>query len=33
VRATIGSVLKYREDQQRTANAGLAALVGGVRGG
>jgi MoxR-like ATPase len=33
VRATIGSVLKYREDQQRTANAGLAALVGGVKGG
>jgi MoxR-like ATPase len=33
VRATIGSVLKYREDQQRTANAGLAALVGGVRDG
>jgi MoxR-like ATPase len=33
VRATIGSVLKYREDQQRAASAGLAALVGGVRGG
>jgi MoxR-like ATPase len=33
VRATIGSVLKYREDQQRAANAGLAALVAGVRGG
>jgi MoxR-like ATPase len=33
VRATIGSVLKYREDQQRTANAGLAALVGGVKDG
>jgi MoxR-like ATPase len=33
VRATIGSVLKYREDQQRAANAGLAALVSGVRGG
>jgi MoxR-like ATPase len=33
VRATIGSVLKYREDQQRAANTGLAALVGGVRGG
>jgi MoxR-like ATPase len=33
VRSTIGSVLKYREDQQRAANAGLAALVGGVRGG
>jgi MoxR-like ATPase len=31
VRATIGSVLKYREDQQRAASAGLAALVGGVR--
>jgi MoxR-like ATPase len=33
VRATIGSVLKYREDQQRAASAGLAALVGGVRDG
>ena len=33
VRSTIGSVLKYREDQQRVANAGLAALVGGVSGG
>jgi MoxR-like ATPase len=33
VRATIGSVLKYREDQQRAASAGLAALVGGVSGG
>jgi MoxR-like ATPase len=33
VRATIGSVLKYREDQQRATNAGLAALVGGVSGG
>jgi MoxR-like ATPase len=33
VRDTIGSVLKYREDQQRAANAGLAALVRGVRGG
>jgi MoxR-like ATPase len=33
VRATIGSVLKYREDQQRAANAGLAALVGGLRDG
>jgi MoxR-like ATPase len=33
VRATIGSVLKYREDQQRAASANLAALVGGVRGG
>jgi MoxR-like ATPase len=32
VRATIGSVLKYREDQQRLKNAGLSALVGGVRG-
>ncbi|MDF2703469.1 MAG: ATPase associated with various cellular, 5 [Rubrobacteraceae bacterium] len=32
VRSTIGSVLKYREDQQRAANAGLAALVGGMRG-
>jgi MoxR-like ATPase len=32
VRATIGSVLKYREDQQRTKNAGLSALLGGVRG-
>jgi MoxR-like ATPase len=30
VEATLGSVLKYREDQQRAANAGLAALVGGV---
>ena len=33
VRATIGSVLKYREDQQRAANAGLAALIGGMRSG
>ena len=33
VRATIGSVLKYREDQQRAANAGLAALVGSMRSG
>ncbi len=33
VRATIGSVLKYREDQQRAASTNLAALVGGVRGG
>ena len=33
VRSTVGSVLKYREDQQRVANAGLAALVGGGRGG
>ena len=32
VRATIGSVLKYREDQQRTKNAGLSDLLGGVRG-
>jgi hypothetical protein len=32
VQATIGSVLKYREDQQRAANVGLAALVGGVGG-
>jgi MoxR-like ATPase len=32
VKATLGSVLKYREDQQRAANAGLAALVGGMRG-
>ncbi len=32
VRATIGSVLKYREDQQRASNTGLSALVGGVRG-
>ncbi|HEX2739992.1 MAG TPA: MoxR family ATPase [Rubrobacter sp.] len=31
VEATLGSVLKYREDQQRAANAGLAALIGGVR--
>jgi MoxR-like ATPase len=31
VRATIGSVLKYREDQQRAASAGLAALVGAMR--
>jgi MoxR-like ATPase len=33
VRATIGSVLKYREDQQRAANAGLAALVDAMRSG
>jgi MoxR-like ATPase len=33
VRSTIGSVLKYREDQQRAKGAGLAALVSGVRGG
>jgi MoxR-like ATPase len=32
VEATLGSVLKYREDQQRTANAGLAALVNRVGG-
>ena len=32
VRSTIGSVLKYREDQQRAANAGLAALIGGMGG-
>ena len=32
VRATLGSVLKYREDQHRAANAGFAALVGGARG-
>ena len=31
VRSTIGSVLKYREDQQRAANAGLTALIGGIR--
>jgi MoxR-like ATPase len=30
VEATLGSVLKYREDQQRAANAGLAALVSGL---
>jgi MoxR-like ATPase len=28
VRATIGSVLKYREDQQRTLSAGLGLLTG-----
>jgi MoxR-like ATPase len=33
VRATLGSVLKYREDQQRAANAGFAALIGGVQRG
>jgi MoxR-like ATPase len=33
VRATIGSVLKYREDQQRASNASLAALAGGGSGG
>jgi MoxR-like ATPase len=32
VEATLGSVLKYREDQQRAANAGLAALVSGLGG-
>ena len=32
VRSTIGSVLKYHEDQQRAANAGLAALIGGAGG-
>jgi len=32
VERTLGSVLKYREDQQRAASAGLSALVGGVRG-
>jgi len=32
VEATLGSVLKYREDQQRAANAGLAGLVRGVGG-
>jgi MoxR-like ATPase len=32
VAATLGSVLKYREDQQRAANSGLAALVSGVGG-
>jgi MoxR-like ATPase len=31
VQATIGSVLKYREDQQRASAAGLASLVSGVR--
>jgi MoxR-like ATPase len=31
VEATLGSVLKYREDQQRAKAAGLSALVGGVR--
>ena len=30
VEATLGSVLKYREDQQRVANSGLAALVSGA---
>ena len=30
VEATLGSVLKYREDQQRAANSGLAALVSGA---
>jgi MoxR-like ATPase len=32
VEATLGSVLKYREDQQRAANSGLAALVSGLGG-
>ncbi len=32
VEATLGSVLKYREDQQRAKSAGLKALVSGVRG-
>ncbi len=32
VEATLGSVLKYREDQQRAANPGLAALVRGLGG-
>jgi MoxR-like ATPase len=32
VEATLGSVLKYREDQQRAANSSLAALVSGVGG-
>jgi MoxR-like ATPase len=32
VEATLGSVLKYREDQQRAANAGLASLVSGIGG-
>jgi MoxR-like ATPase len=31
VESTLGSVLKYREDQQRAKAAGLSALVGGVR--
>jgi MoxR-like ATPase len=31
VEATLGSVLKYREDQQRAATTGLAALVGRLR--
>ncbi|MEW6637816.1 MAG: MoxR family ATPase, partial [Actinomycetota bacterium] len=33
VRATLGSVLKYREDQQRVSSAGLAELLSGVGGG
>ncbi len=33
VEATLGSVLKYHEDQQRAASAGFAALVGGGSGG
>ena len=32
VEATLGSVLKYREDQQRAANSGLVALVSGLGG-
>jgi hypothetical protein len=32
VEATLGSVLKYREDQQRAANADLARLVSRVGG-
>jgi len=32
VQRTLGSVLKYREDQQRASSAGLSTLVGGVRG-
>jgi len=33
VQATLGSVLKYREDQQRAQAAGLAELIGGFRAG
>lgn len=32
VEATLGSVLKYHEDQQRASSAGLATLVAGVMG-
>lgn len=32
IEATLGSVVKYREDQQRTLGASLSALVGGVGG-